>query len=116
MTVSTMMNTTGTFSRTTKTPITSGAGAGGHTEADQSYAVDVRCRLSTPSGRDIEIAGRKEAVVTHALYWVPDPDVDPKTDDGFVLADGRTFKVRVPAMIPSRAVYQKALLEEYQSG
>lgn len=87
-------------------------GAGGHTQSFTAVAT-VRGRVSQASQRDLDIAGKSRAEVTHAIYLPAGTAV--KVADRFVWSS-RTFEVKVPNITPSVAVYTKALTLEIQEG
>lgn len=68
-------------------------------------------RLVPASNKEVLVGEREDARVTHALYLSPSSDV--RVGDEFVF-DGRTFRVTIPKITPSIAIYQKVLMEEVQ--
>ena len=71
----------------------------------------VRGRLNPFAWKDRLYVGQDRARVDHVLYIPPRTDV--KINDHFVFAN-RTFRVEIPNIEPSIAVYQKVGLEEIQ--
>lgn len=72
---------------------------------------NVAGRIVQTSYEDEFVAQREEARVTHAIYLAPDADV--RRNDEFTF-EGRTFRVVIPNLTPSKAIYQKVLTEEVQ--
>lgn len=70
------------------------------------------CRISSASGRDVEIAGQHQAVVTHAIYF--DAGIDARIGDRITIS-GRIFDVRVGNAAGNHP-YVKVLAQEYQRG
>ena len=87
-------------------------GQGGHT-IDYEIVATAACRVGSMSARDLAIAGQKQAVVTHPIYFAPAADV--QVGDRLVI-EGRTFEVRVPNQAGPSHPYTKVLAEEYQLG
>lgn len=72
----------------------------------------IACRMSTPSGRDVQIASMRQAIVTHAVYTSADEDI--QYGDGLEI-EGRWYIVTVPDLSPSiREHHLKFLTEQRQ--
>lgn len=95
-----------------KTGTGSGDNQGGRTKAFASIATDIPCRTSSPSGKDVAIAGQKKAIITHVLYFAP-TFTPPKVGDRFIIGS-TNFDVRVPNAAGPSHPYVKTLVEEYQ--
>lgn len=89
-------------------------GQSGRTETFKPIATDVPCRTSSPSSKDLAIAGQKKAIVTHVLYFAP-TFTPPKVGDRFVIG-AINFDVRVPNSAGASHPYVKVMVEEYQGG
>jgi head-tail adaptor len=108
MTVAGLLDSTLTIKRKARTS----DGQGGHpiTFAEIGSAFG---RVSTLSARDLQLAGQKQGIVTHAIYAEPGADIviGDRIETG-----GRTFEVRTPNQAGPTYPYQKVLCEEYQKG
>jgi hypothetical protein len=68
-------------------------------------------RVVPATARELEIAGQRQARVTHAIYLEPESDV--QVGDLFEFEDAE-YEVTVPAIIPSEPVYQKVLADRHE--
>lgn len=81
-------------------------------EEDWTLIGTIACRLSSPSGRDAQIASQRQAVVTHAVYT--SSDVDIQYGDALEIND-IWYLVTVPDLRPSiRDHHLKVLTEQRQ--
>lgn len=86
-------------------------GRGGWTE-NLVLVGTVACRISSPSGRDTQLAALRQAVVTHAVYMGSDADI--RYGD-LLQINGTWHFVQVPDLRPSiRGHHLKILTEERQ--
>lgn len=83
---------------------------GGYTNTFSEIAT-VNGRINPASPQEMQLAGRDQADVDHAIYLPVGTDV--RINDQFIYS-GRTFEVKVPNITPSVPVYQKALCKEVQ--
>ncbi len=91
------------------TPVSDGRG--GWTE-NLTLVGTVVCRVSSPSGRDAQLASLRQAVVTHAVYMGSDADI--RYGD-LLQIEGTWHFVQVPDLRPSiRGHHLKILTEERQ--
>jgi len=68
-------------------------------------------RVNPVSGKDLEVAGKMRAQVTHCIYLPPGTDV---LNGDVVYYGTRSFEVKVPNISPSKEIYKKALVLEVQ--
>jgi hypothetical protein len=81
-------------------------------EEDWTLIGTIACRLSSPSGRDAQIASQRQAVVTHAVYT--SSDIDIQYGDALEIND-IWYLVTVPDLRPSiRDHHLKVLTEQRQ--
>ena len=85
-------------------------GQGGWVETPTTSST-VTGRVNPASARDLEVAGKMRAEVSHAIYLPPSADV--KNGD-WISFGTRTFEVKVPNITPSIEVYKKVLVLEIQ--
>lgn len=72
------------------------------------------CRIAPASGRELEVAGRMQAEVTHSVYLQAGADI--RVGDKLE-ADGITYEVTVPNISPSVPTHHhKALVKQMQVG
>lgn len=72
------------------------------------------CRIAPATGRELEVAGRMQAEVTHSVYLFAGADI--RVDDKLE-AEGVTYEVTVPNLSPSiPAHHHKALVKQMQTG
>lgn len=71
------------------------------------------CRVMAASTSEIENARRAEAIITHAIYLMPETDV--QIGDS-IIVDGVTYRVTVEDIAPSVRIYRKILAKQMQTG
>lgn len=68
-------------------------------------------RVNPASARDLEVAGKMRAEVSHAIYFPADTDV--KNGD-LIVFGSRNLEVKTPNITPSKEIYKKVLCLEIQ--
>jgi hypothetical protein len=89
-------------------------GQGGKPFTAPSIGV-ISCQVQVASAKDMQIAGQWQAVVSHAVYLMPETEIIPVIGD-YLVVEGRTFYVRVNNRAGAGYPYRKILVEEYQFG
>lgn len=85
-------------------------GQGGYTYSWETQST-IAGRVNPASARDLEVAAKQRAEVTHAVYL--DPSEDVKIGDRLVYGN-RDLEVKVPDQTPSVPIYKKVLCLEIQ--
>lgn len=70
----------------------------------------VRCKVDQPSAAEQMVAAQFQAKHTHTVYVLPGADVQ-RGDE--LRTTGETYRV-IATMVPSRAIYLKALTERIE--